>query len=30
MLDDPEAGIFVTTNDRPIGVTFQDYLLFPR
>ena len=30
VLDDPEAGIFVTTNDRPIGVTFQDYLLFPR
>jgi molybdate transport system ATP-binding protein len=30
VFDDPEAGIFVTTNDRPIGVTFQDYLLFPR
>ena len=30
VLDDPKAGIFVTTNDRPIGVTFQDYLLFPR
>jgi molybdate transport system ATP-binding protein len=30
VLDDPEAGIFVATNDRPIGVTFQDYLLFPR
>jgi molybdate transport system ATP-binding protein len=30
VLDDPEAGIFVATNDRPIGVMFQDYLLFPR
>jgi molybdate transport system ATP-binding protein len=30
VLDDPEAGIFVATNDRPVGVMFQDYLLFPR
>jgi molybdate transport system ATP-binding protein len=30
VFDEPEAGIFVTTNDRPIGVTCQDYLLFPR
>jgi molybdate transport system ATP-binding protein len=30
VLDDPEVGNFVATNDRPIGVVFQDYLLFPR
>jgi molybdate transport system ATP-binding protein len=29
-LDDPEAGVFVPTHERPIGVVFQDYLLFPR
>jgi molybdate transport system ATP-binding protein len=28
VLDDPEAGIHVETSDRPIGVVFQDYLLF--
>jgi molybdate transport system ATP-binding protein len=30
VLDDPTAGTFVPTADRPIGVVFQDYLLFPR
>ena len=30
VLDDPDAGTFVAANDRPVGVTFQDYLLFPR
>ena len=30
VLDDPAAGIFVPASDRPVGVTFQDYLLFPR
>jgi molybdate transport system ATP-binding protein len=30
VLDDPAAGIFVPTHDRPVGVTFQDHLLFPR
>jgi molybdate transport system ATP-binding protein len=30
VLDDPAAGILVPTNQRPIGVVFQDYLLFPR
>jgi molybdate transport system ATP-binding protein len=30
VLDDPAAGTFVPTADRPIGVVFQDYLLFPR
>jgi molybdate transport system ATP-binding protein len=30
VLDDPEAGTFVPTERRPIGVVFQDYLLFPR
>jgi molybdate transport system ATP-binding protein len=29
-LDDPAADVFVPTSDRPIGVVFQDYLLFPR
>jgi molybdate transport system ATP-binding protein len=29
-LDDPAAGVFVPTHRRPIGVVFQDYLLFPR
>jgi molybdate transport system ATP-binding protein len=30
VLDDPAAGTFVPTEERPIGVVFQDYLLFPR
>lgn len=30
VLDEPAAGTFVPTGDRPIGVVFQDYLLFPR
>jgi molybdate transport system ATP-binding protein len=30
VLDDPAAGAFVPTAQRPIGVVFQDYLLFPR
>jgi molybdate transport system ATP-binding protein len=29
-LDDPATGVFVPTAERPIGVVFQDYLLFPR
>ena len=29
VLDDPEAGIRVPTEQRPIGFVFQDYLLFP-
>ena len=29
-LDDPGAGTFVETASRPIGMVFQDYLLFPR
>lgn len=29
-LDDPAAGVFVPTADRPIGFVFQDHLLFPR
>ncbi len=29
-LDDPAAGVFVPTDQRPIGVVFQDHLLFPR
>jgi molybdate transport system ATP-binding protein len=28
-LDDPAAGVLVPTEKRPIGVVFQDYLLFP-
>src|SRR5271168_3071277 len=28
-LDDPVAGVFVRPEDRPIGMVFQDYLLFP-
>jgi molybdate transport system ATP-binding protein len=28
VLDDPLAGTFVTPDRRPIGVVFQDYLLF--
>ena len=30
VLDDPAAGAFVPTHERPIGVVFQDHLLFPR
>jgi molybdate transport system ATP-binding protein len=30
VLDDPATGAFVPTAERPIGVVFQDYLLFPR
>ena len=30
VLDDPAGGVFVRTERRPIGVVFQDYLLFPR
>ena len=30
VLDDPAAGTFVPTAERPIGFVFQDYLLFPR
>ncbi len=29
VLDDPIAGVFVPANQRPMGVVFQDYLLFP-
>ncbi len=29
ILDKPETGIFVAPEDRPIGMVFQDYLLFP-
>ena len=29
-LDDPATGVFVPTAERPLGVVFQDYLLFPR
>jgi molybdate transport system ATP-binding protein len=28
VLDDPAAGVFVPAEQRPIGVVFQDYLLF--
>jgi molybdate transport system ATP-binding protein len=28
-LDDPDQRLFVPANRRPIGVVFQDYLLFP-
>ena len=28
LVDDPAAGIFVPAEQRPIGVVFQDYLLF--
>ncbi len=30
VLDDPATSTFVPTAQRPIGVVFQDYLLFPR
>jgi molybdate transport system ATP-binding protein len=29
VLDDPANDVFVTAEHRPIGVVFQDYLLFP-
>ena len=29
VLDDPASGIYVPPEQRPIGVVFQDYLLFP-
>src|SRR5690606_23995610 len=29
VLDDPAAGVFVPPDRRPVGVVFQDYLLFP-
>ena len=29
-LDDPAGDTFVPTSRRPVGVVFQDYLLFPR
>jgi molybdate transport system ATP-binding protein len=28
-LDDPRADVFVPPEQRPVGVVFQDYLLFP-
>ncbi|HKE73274.1 MAG TPA: ABC transporter ATP-binding protein [Acidimicrobiales bacterium] len=30
VLDEPATGTFVPTAERPVGVVFQDYLLFPR
>jgi len=30
VLDEPRSQTFVATAERPIGVVFQDYLLFPR
>lgn len=30
VLDEPAAGAFVPTAERPIGFVFQDHLLFPR
>jgi len=29
VLDDPAAGVFVAPERRPVGVVFQDHLLFP-
>jgi molybdate transport system ATP-binding protein len=29
VLDDPGAGVFVPAEARPVGIVFQDYLLFP-
>ena len=29
VVDDPDAGTFVPAESRPVGVVFQDYLLFP-
>jgi molybdate transport system ATP-binding protein len=30
VLDEPGSGTFVPTHQRPLGVVFQDHLLFPR
>ncbi|HEX5366174.1 MAG TPA: ABC transporter ATP-binding protein [Acidimicrobiales bacterium] len=30
VLDDPAAGVLVPPADRPVGLVFQDHLLFPR
>jgi len=30
VLDDPVGGVFVPVEERPVGVVFQDRLLFPR
>jgi molybdate transport system ATP-binding protein len=30
VVDEPAAGTFVPTGQRPIGVVFQDHVLFPR
>jgi len=29
VMDDPAAGVFVPVEERPIGLMFQEYLLFP-
>ena len=29
VVDDPSAGVFTVPERRPVGVVFQDYLLFP-
>ena len=29
VVDDPDRSTFVQSEDRPVGVVFQDYLLFP-
>ena len=29
VLDDPAGGVFVAPQDRPVGVVFQEHLLFP-
>jgi molybdate transport system ATP-binding protein len=29
VLDDPASGVFVGPDRRPVGIVFQDYLLFP-
>ena len=29
VLDDPDASVFVPPEERPLGIVFQDYLLFP-
>ena len=30
VLDEPRSGTFLPTNHRPVGLVFQDHLLFPR
>lgn len=30
VVDDPQQGVFVTAEERSVGVVFQDYLLFPQ